>query len=39
MLDAAALSHAILWLIGAMALCAAVATTGALVALGRPRKD
>lgn len=39
MLDAAALSHVFLWVIGAMSLCAAVVTTGALIALGRPRKD
>lgn len=41
MLDAAFLSHAILWLIGAMALGAVVSTIGALYAMGRSgyRKD
>ncbi len=41
MLDAAFFSHAIAWLIGAMALCAAVVTFGAMFALGRSgyRKD
>ena len=41
MLDAAFMSHAILWLIGAMALGAIVTTAGALFAMGRSgyRKD
>ena len=41
MLDGAFLSHAILWLIGAMTLCATVFTIGALFSLGRSgyRKD
>ncbi|KJL49226.1 hypothetical protein RS84_00339 [Microbacterium hydrocarbonoxydans] len=41
MLDGAFLSHAIGWLIGAMTLCAAVVTFGALFAMGRSgyRKD
>lgn len=41
MLDAAFLSHAIAWLIGAMTICAAVVTFGALFAMGRSgyRKD
>lgn len=39
MLDAAFLSEAIAWLIGAMAVCATVVTAGALIALARPRKD
>ena len=41
MLDAAFLSHVLLWLIGAMSVCAAVATGAALFSLGRSsyRKD
>jgi hypothetical protein len=41
MLDGAFLSHVILWLIGAMALCASVVTIGALFSMGRTsyRKD
>mgnify|MGYP000880118586 CR=1 FL=1 len=41
MLDGVFFSHAIAWLIGAMTLCAAVATFGALFSLGRSgyRKD
>ncbi|MFT4259939.1 hypothetical protein [Microbacterium sp.] len=41
MLDGAFLSHAIAWLIGAMTICAAVVTLGALFSLGRSgyRKD
>ncbi|WP_277884366.1 hypothetical protein [Microbacterium sp. H1-D42] len=41
MLDAAFISHAILWLIGLMAVGAVVATFGALFAMGRSgyRKD
>ncbi|HZU94647.1 MAG TPA: hypothetical protein VFF85_13545 [Microbacterium sp.] len=41
MLDGAFLSHAIGWLIGAMTLCAAVVTFGALFSMGRSgyRKD
>ncbi|MDQ0648990.1 hypothetical protein QFZ53_003186 [Microbacterium natoriense] len=41
MLDGAFLSHAIGWLIGAMTVCAAVVTFGALFAMGRSgyRKD
>jgi hypothetical protein len=41
MLDGVFFSHAIAWLIGAMSLCAAVATFGALFSLGRSgyRKD
>ncbi|MFB7251662.1 MULTISPECIES: hypothetical protein [unclassified Microbacterium] len=41
MLDGAFLSHAIAWLIGAMAVCAGVFTFGALFAMGRSgyRKD
>lgn len=41
MLDGAFLSHAIGWLIGAMTLCAAVFTFGALFSMGRSgyRKD
>ena len=41
MLDAAFLSHAILWLIGAMSVCAVVTTVGALFSMGRTsyRKD
>ncbi|MGL3151101.1 hypothetical protein ACSS7Z_12160 [Microbacterium sp. A82] len=41
MLDAAFISHAIFWLIGAMTLGATVLTIGALFAMGRTgyRKD
>jgi len=41
MLDGAFLSHAILWLIGAMTLCATVFSVGALFSMGRSgyRKD
>ena len=41
MLDAAFLSHAVLWVIGAMTLAATVLTAGALFTLGRAsyRKD
>lgn len=41
MLDGAFLSHALLWLIGGMSVCAVVASFGALFALGRSgyRKD
>ncbi|MGO1508270.1 hypothetical protein [Microbacterium sp.] len=41
MIDGAFLSHAILWLIGAMTLCATVLTVGALFSMGRTgyRKD
>lgn len=41
MLDGAFLSHAIAWLIGAMTVCAAVCTFGALFSMGRSgyRKD
>ncbi|WP_259461159.1 MULTISPECIES: hypothetical protein [unclassified Microbacterium] len=41
MLDGAFFSHVLLWLIGAMSVCAAVATAGALFSLGRggARKD
>lgn len=41
MIDGAFLSHAIGWLIGAMAVCATVFTFGALFAMGRSgyRKD
>lgn len=41
MIDGAFLSHAILWLIGAMAVCATVFTVGALFSMGRSgyRKD
>ncbi|MEW2460016.1 MULTISPECIES: hypothetical protein [Microbacterium] len=41
MLDGAFLSHVLLWLIGAMTLCAAIGTAGALFSLGRSgyRKD
>ena len=35
MLDAAFLSHVLLWVIGAMSLCAAVAPGAALFSLGR----
>ena len=39
--DAAFLSHAILWLVGAMTLCAAIGSVGAMIMLGRSgyRKD
>ncbi|WP_341974137.1 hypothetical protein [Microbacterium sp. LWO13-1.2] len=41
MLDGAFLSHALLWLIGAMSVCAAGLTFAALFSLGRSgyRKD
>ncbi|WP_349885712.1 hypothetical protein ABRP18_005875 [Microbacterium sp. WHRI 7836] len=41
MLDGAFLSHALLWLIGAMTVCAAVTSSIALFAMGRSgyRKD
>lgn len=41
MIDGAFLSHGILWLIGAMTLCATVLTVGALFSMGRTgyRKD
>ncbi|MGO1798429.1 MAG: hypothetical protein ACTH2E_01430 [Microbacterium sp.] len=41
MIDGAFLSHAILWLIGAMTVCATVLTVGALFSMGRTgyRKD
>ena len=41
MLDGAFFSHAIAWLIGAMALCTTLALGGALFSLGRSgyRKD
>lgn len=41
MLDGAFLSHVLLWLIGAMTVCAAVASFGALFSMGRSgnRKD
>lgn len=41
MLDGAFFSHAILWLIGAMTVCAAVTSFFALFAMGRSgyRKD
>jgi len=41
MIDGAFLSHAILWLIGAMTVCATVLTAGALFSMGRTgyRKD
>lgn len=41
MLDAAFISHALLWLIGAMTVGAAVAMLGAFFAMGRSsyRKD
>ncbi|WP_283818247.1 hypothetical protein [Microbacterium sp. CIAB417] len=41
MLDGAFFSHAIAWLIGAMAVCATVGVAGALFAMGRSgyRKD
>lgn len=41
MLDGAFLSHALLWLIGAMSVCAVVGSFGALFAMGRSgyRKD
>lgn len=41
MLDAAFLSHVLLWLIGAMTVGAAIASFGALFAMGRSgyRKD
>lgn len=40
-IDGAFLSHAILWLIGAMTVCAGVFSVGAMVMLGRSgyRKD
>ncbi|GAA1545378.1 hypothetical protein HD600_000328 [Microbacterium ginsengiterrae] len=41
MIDGAFLSHAILWLIGGMTVCATVFTIGALFSMGRTayRKD
>lgn len=41
MIDGAFLSHVLLWLIGAMTLCATVFTIGAMYAMGRSgyRKD
>lgn len=41
MLDGAFLSHVLLWLIGAMTVCAVVGSFGALFAMGRSgyRKD
>lgn len=41
MLDGAFLSHALLWLIGTMTVCAVVGSFGALFAMGRSsyRKD
>ncbi|GAA2914673.1 hypothetical protein GCM10017596_15850 [Microbacterium keratanolyticum] len=41
MLDAAFLSHALFWLIGAMTVCATVLATAALFSMGRSgyRKD
>ncbi|WP_262927706.1 hypothetical protein [Microbacterium sp. NIBRBAC000506063] len=41
MLDAAALSHVVLWVISGMVLCTTVVVTGALVSMGRGgyRKD
>lgn len=41
MLDGAFLSHVLLWLIGAMTLCATVVTIGSMWAMGRTpyRKD
>ncbi|WP_298037873.1 hypothetical protein [uncultured Microbacterium sp.] len=41
MLDAAFMSHALLWLIGAMSVCATVVSIGAMYAMGRTayRKD
>ncbi len=40
-MDAAALSHVVLWVIGGMAVCATLAVTGALFSMGRSgyRKD
>lgn len=41
MIDGAFLSHAILWLIGAMAVCGVITSFGAMFAMGRSsyRKD
>jgi hypothetical protein len=41
MLDGAFLSHVLLWVIGAMSVCAAVTTFAALFSMGRSgyRKD
>lgn len=41
MIDGALISHGILWLIGAMSLCAVISSVGALCSMGRSgyRKD
>lgn len=40
-MDAALVSHVILWIIGAMSVCSVIATAGALFSMGRSgyRKD